>query len=204
MIWGYDDLCAMEMFTKHRLKWLREFLPLENGAPSHDTFRNVLTALNPRLSPRCSANGAVNWRVDTSRSTERLPAAPTTEKHGKCALHLLRAWVDDVSLSAGRVACKEKRNEIEAIPRLLALLDLRGATVTIDAMGCQRDIAERIDDAGAAYILALKANQKQTHDTVRERFATVGRPADAATEEQSHGRYEKRECWVESDLDFFG
>ena len=83
-------------------------------------------------------------------------------------------------------------------------LQLKGATVTIDAAGCQSAIAEQIDEAGANYILALKGNQGLAHDTVRKHLNSLGRPADAGTEECAHGRYEKRECWVEDDLSFFG
>ena len=114
---------------------------------------------------------------------------------------------DDISLSAGQVACAKKSNEIEAIPRLLDLLQLSGATVTIDAAGCQTVIAKKIDDAGASYILCLKGNQGEAHKTVREHFErTAFEPKEGMTtqtEELSHGRYEKRTCVREKDLSFF-
>jgi predicted transposase YbfD/YdcC len=204
MICGFGDFCAMATFTRYRLDWLRHFLPLENGAPSHDTFRNVFMAIDADqfaavLTEWCSVLAGKHVAIDGKalRGTFDRDA-------GKCLVHLLRAWVDDVSLSVGQVACAHKRNEIEAIPRLLDSLQLQGATVTIDAAGCQSAIAEQIDTADAHYILALKGNQGRAHDTVRKHLLSFERPADAGTEECAHGRYEKRECWVEDDLSFFG
>lgn len=203
MICGCEDYSSMASFTKHRLDWLLEFLPLENGAPSHDTFRNVFMMVRPEdfavvipgmFSDLSGSHVAVDGKA--------LRSFYDPEKR-KCLLHLVRAWVDERSLCVGRVACKEKSNEIEAIPRLLESINLSGATVTIDAAGCQTAIAEQIDNAGGSYILALKGNQGEAHDTVKTHFGSIVRPSDAATEEMGHGRYEKRECWVEEDLDFF-
>jgi len=200
----FEDFSAMAMFTRLRLEWLRQFLPLEHGAPSHDTFRYVFMGLDAEafiavLTEWSSLLAGRQIRIDgkASRGTFR-------EDTGRCSVHLLRAWADEASLSVGQAACQDKRNEIEAIPRLLNSLGLEGVTVTIGAMGRQTAIAEQVDDAGGSYILALKGNQGQTHETVREHFRAMNRSTDACTGEQSHGRYEKRECCVESDLSFFG
>lgn len=203
MVAGFEDFSAMAMFARHRLGWLRQFLPLKNGAPSHDTFRYVFMGLKAQafseiLSEWSSGLAGRQVAIDGKASRGTYERAS-----GKCAVHLLRAWVDDTSLSVGQAACDGKSNEIEAIPRLLDSLQLQGAKVTIDAMGCQRAIAERLDKAGADYILALKGNQGRAHKTVQTHFANIELPAGACTEEYAHGRYEKRECWVESDLSFF-
>lgn len=204
MICGCDDFCAMATFAKHRLSWLREFLPLENGAPSHDTFRNVFLMIKPREFARVFSpwlESLVGEHVSIDGKAIRSSYDP---EQRKCLVHLLRAWIDERSLCAGQVACQEKSNEIEAIPRLLDLLHLEGATVSIDAAGCQTAIAEQIDNAGASYVLGLKGNQGQAHKVVSQHFGDNPEPSHAMTEEMAHGRYEKRECWVQENLSFFG
>lgn len=204
MVAGFEDFSAMALFTRHRLGWLRQFLPLENGAPSHDTFRYVFMGLAPEALVAVLAewsSGLAGRQVSIDGKASR---GTYDRQSGQCALHLLRAWVDAASLSVGQVACECKSNEIEAIPRLLDSLRLEGALVTIDAMGCQTQVARRIDQAGGRYILALKGNQGQAHAVVKKHFTQLNIPAAARTEEHSHGRYEKRECWVQSDLSFFG
>lgn len=203
MICGCDDYCAMAEFARHRLEWLREWLPLDEGSPSHDTFRNVFMMVRPdeftaALSRWQGPAGKTHLAIDGKAIRSSFDS-----EHGKCLVHLLRAWVDERSLCAGQVACEAKSNEIEAIPRLLETLELEGATVTIDAAGCQTAIAEQIDDAGGNYVLALKANQGQAYNTVKGHFEKSLGSSYAMTEEHSHGRYEKRECWIEEDLGFF-
>jgi predicted transposase YbfD/YdcC len=204
VICGFENFSAMATFSAYRLDWLREFLPLENGAPSHDVFRNVFLMIKGDEL----AAVLTEWSGELSGQHVSIDGKAMRGSYdaqsGKCLVHLLRAWVDERSLCVGQVACAEKSNEIEAIPRLLDTLELRGATVTIDAAGCQTAIAEQIHEAGATYILALKGNQGQAHRTVEDHFESLQRPSDALTEECGHGRYEKRECWVESDLSFFG
>lgn len=200
---GCDDYCSMARFAGYRLDWLREWLPLKEKAPSHDTFRNVFMMIDPdefvaALSRWLGPVGKSHLAIDGKAIRSSYDS-----EHGKCLVHLVRAWVDERSLCAGQVACETKSNEIEAIPRLLEALELEGATVTIDAAGCQTAIAEQIDDAGGSYVLTLKANQAQAYNTVKEHFETAQDLSYTMTEELSHGRYEKRECWVEGDLKFF-
>jgi len=223
MICGCEDFSSMAAFAKHRLDWLREFLPLENGAPAHDTFRNIFLMIRPddfaAILPEWFG-GLSGEHIAVDGKAIRSSYDP--EKR-KSTLHLVRAWIDERSLCVARVACEEKSNEpersgdrlpeaarrvsaasqIEAIPRLLGSLDLKGATVTIDAAGCQTAIAEQIDEAGGAYILALKGNQGEAHEVVKTHFDRLSRPCDAMSEESGHGRYEKRECWVEDEMGFF-
>lgn len=209
-----ESFIDMEDFAHSQLPWLRSFLTLEHGAPSHDVFRNVLMAVEPHtmlevLTGWCGPLNGKHIAIDgkAMRGTQ-------DSETGKYRVHLLRAWVDDYHLSAGQVACDEKSNEIEAIPRLLASLQLRAATVTIDAMGTQGHIAEQIIDAGADYALALKANQKGAHQAVREHFrqAQAQQPEQGSrcahhrksvTLELSHGRCERREYTISEELSWY-
>ncbi len=196
MLCGYATFTGMATFAESQVSWLRKFLKLEEGAPSHDTFRNVFIALDPDAFAAALAAWAgelygKHLAIDgkTIRGT---------------GVHMLRAWVDDISISAGQVACKKHSNEIEAIPRLLDALALRGTTVSIDAIGCQTEIASQIDAAGGRYLLALKGNQHDAHEVVRNHFKGGGSSACARSEEFVRGRHEVRTCLIESDLGFFG
>lgn len=205
MLSDCGDFTEMEVFAETQEDWLRTFLPLPNGTPSHDVFRNVFMALQPaalleilqtwgaELSGRHLAIDGKALRGTWDGTT------------GKCLVHVVRAWVDEHSLSAGQVACAEKSNEIEAIPRLLDALQLKGAVITIDAAGCQQDIARQIYDAQADYVLSLKANQKNTLAAVAEYFA--GAPTAALqttfTLEKKHGRCEHREYSITEELSWF-
>lgn len=205
-----DAFTDMEAFAVSQQDWLRTFLPLENGPPSHDVFRNVFIALRPEslltvLSDWCGELDGKRIRIDGKalRGSD-CPAA------GKKMVHVLRAWVGEAGISAGHELCAEKSNELDALPRLLDALALRGATVTIDAMGCHPHIAEQIDGAGGDYVIALKANQKGTLETVAGHFAQTDEQADAPAAHQSvesvelsHGRFEKRVCTVTGDLGWF-
>lgn len=206
-----DSFTDMEDFAQTQLAWLRGFLVLEHGAPSHDVFRNVFLALRPQqlldiLTGWCGELSGKQVAIDgkTLRGTYNA-------EQGRHLVHLLRAWVDECSLSAGQVVCAEKSNEIEAIPRLLASLSLAGATVTIDAMGTQAAIAEQIHAAGADYVLALKANQKGTFQAVEAHFREQQPQAGPAsvrvhqseTLELSHGRCERRHYAITDQLDWF-
>ena len=205
-----ESFIDMEDFAHSQLPWLRSFLSLEHGAPSHDVFRNVLMAVEPHtmlavLTGWCGELCGKHIAIDgkAMRGTQ-------DSESGKYRVHLLRAWVDDYHLSAGQVACEEKSNEIEAIPRLLSSLQLKGATVTIDAMGTQGPIAEQIIDGGADYALALKANQKGAHQAVCEHFERAQKQSispehhrQSHTLELSHGRCERREYTITEDLSWY-
>lgn len=216
---GYTD---MEDFTETQLPWLRQFLTLEHGAPSHDVFRNVLMMVRPQqlldiLAQWCGSLQGLQIAIDGKTLRGARDAL-----NGRQRVHLLRAWVDAHSLSAAQVMCEEKSNELEAIPRLLESLELRGATVTIDAMGTHPAIARQIDEAGAGYVLALKANQKNALREVRRAFGDAksedaarkpGQPAQTPppapgapldeTLELSHGRCERRQYQLLGELHWF-
>jgi len=215
-----DCFTDMADFAKSQLDWLRRFLPLKHGAPSHDVFRNVFMMLQPQamieiLGRWCGSLQGLHVAIDgkTLRGTR-------DAESGRHLVHLLRAWVDQRALSAGQVLCDEKSNEIEAIPRLLSALELRGATVTIDAIGTQPGIAAQIHEAGADYVLALKANQKGACTACKAAF---GDSSDRALEpgepnlpapqaagalhcetlELGHGRCERRQYQLLGMLDWF-
>ena len=205
-----DGFTDMEDFAQTQLAWLRGFLVLENGAPSHDVFRNVFLALRPQalldiLTGWCGELSGKHIAIDgkTLRGTH-------DAEQGRHLVHLVRAWVDECSLSAGQVVCAEKSNEIEAIPRLLEALSLRGATVTIDEIGTQVAIAEQLHAAGADYVLSFKANQKGALQAVEARFKEPAQASPASVRqhkseplELSHGRCEKRSYSVIDDLSWF-
>ena len=164
----------VELFGRSKLEWFQTFLELPNGVPSHDTFGDVFARLDPEQFQSCF----MAW---TQAIAELLPeevvaidGKTARRSHdcagGKGAMHLVSAWATQNTLTLGQVRTAEKSNEITAIPQLLDLLDLQGCIVTIDAMGCQREIAQQIVDGGADYVLAVKENQGQLHEGIRDLF----------------------------------
>jgi predicted transposase YbfD/YdcC len=205
MLSDCGDFTEMELFAETQHLWLSTFLTLPNGTPSHDVFRNVFMA----LTPEALLGILTAWGADLSGHHIAIDGKALRgtwdAAAGKCLVHVLRAWVDAHGLSAGQVSCAEKSNEVEAIPRLLDALQLKGAVVTIDAAGTQCAIAEQIHEAGAGYVLSLKANQKNTLAAVKTYFA--GAPPTAlqstVTLEKKHGRCERREYSISEDLAWF-
>lgn len=201
MLCGFCHYTSIAEFFRLQIDWLRGFLVLENGFPSHDVIRNSFMAVKPEALVEILASWAgslegVHVAIDGKVQRSALAAGG--------AVHVLRAWINELSLSAGQAACAAKSNELEAIPRLLASLQLKGATVTIDAAGCQTAIAAQIDEAEGTYVLALKANQPQAHQAVtRHLDSSPPGLRHHVTEERSHGRYEKREYTIQGDLSWF-
>jgi predicted transposase YbfD/YdcC len=203
---GADTWADIERFGNDRLAWLRTFLRLEGGVPSHDTFGRVFALLDPAELVACIQR----WLDDLGREIGKHIAIDGKTLRGsgdKAAagnpLHLVSAWASEARLTLGQVAVDSKSNEITAIPLLLELLDLKGAIVTIDAMGCQKDIAAKIVASGGDYVLALKGNQEKLHQAVDEAFTVAlesrVRPASMTrhtTTETNRGRQERREYTV--------
>jgi predicted transposase YbfD/YdcC len=165
-----DSYTAMATFAETQLSWLRRYIPLLRGAPSHDTFRYVFMLLQPAaimdiLSQWAGSLDGLHVRIDGKVSR----GAKDTET-GRSRLWLLRAWVSGAGLSVAQAACGEKSNELATLPALLASLQLKGALVTIDAMAGHPEIARLLHEGGAGYILALKANEKETHTLVAAHF----------------------------------
>jgi predicted transposase YbfD/YdcC len=208
---GADDWPEVEVFGQKREDWLKTFLPLPNGIPSHDTFRRVFGLLDRQQFATClfqwtralhEATGGTVIAIDgkTARRSFR-------KKSGLGALHLVTAWATESGLTLGQVACAEKSNEITAIPELLKVLGIKGCTVTIDAMGCQTGIAAQIREQGGHYVLAVKGNQPGLEGDMRQLLkADIEQELDAdvpvpagrihETNERGHGREETRTCRV--------
>lgn len=200
---GADSWADIERFGNNRLTWLRTFLRLEGGIPSHDTFGRVFARLDPAELVACIQR----WLDDVGREIGKHIAidGKTLRRSfdkaaGRNPLHLVSAWACETRLTLGQVAVDSKSNEITAIPLLLELLDLKDAIVTIDAMGCQKEIAGKIISRGGDYVLALKGNHEKLHDAVNEMFTTaleadVPPPGMSrhVTTQTNRGRQERRE-----------
>jgi predicted transposase YbfD/YdcC len=198
-----DDWQKVEVFARERREWLATFLDLPNGTPSHDTFERLFDRLDPDVLQRCLLGWiqAVSGELEIDHiaidgKTLCHSGSPT---RGMGTLHLVSAWATAHGLSLGQVAVDDKSNEIKAIPRLLELLTVKGALVTIDAMGCQKDIAKKIVEAGGDYILPVKGNQEHLQADIEAAVINVlemgveGRDYESfETEEKGHGRHEKR------------
>ncbi len=183
---------------------LKTFLELPDAFPSHDTFRRLFERLDPDEFQR----GFLGWIEALHEATERQVIAidgktlrrSFDRAKGQSALHMVHAWATADHLLLGQVAVAEKSNEITAIPRLLELLDVAGAIVTIDAMGCQKEIARRIRDGGGHYVLAVKDNQERLLEDIQACFAAeLDKAAGESnyscheTVERNHGRTESRQ-----------
>jgi predicted transposase YbfD/YdcC len=200
---GSDSWLDIERFGNERMDWLQTFLKLEEGIPSHDTFGRVFAKLNPAQLAACIQQ----WFDDMGREIGQHIAidgktlrGSFDKAAGKNPLHLVSAWASEARLTLGQVAIDSKSNEITAIPLLLELLDLKGATVTIDAMGCQKEIAAKIVDGKGDYLLALKENHPTLYEAAVQEFAAAFDadmpPAEMrrhVTVETSRGRKERRE-----------
>lgn len=192
-------------------EWLRQYLVLENGIPSHDTIQRVFQVLNPEQF----VSRFIQWTQGImSLSKGKIIAidgktlrASHDVHHERKALHMVRAWATEQGLLLGHQKVDEKSNEITAIPKVLSLLALTGCIVTIDAMGCQTEIAKQIIDQGGDYVLALKRNQSSLHTHavewfdygLKNNFRLLGDHDYAKTINKGHGRIEIRECWLIRD-----
>jgi predicted transposase YbfD/YdcC len=208
---GADGWASIADFGRDKLDWLRQFLPYEHGIPSEDclgwvmarlpahTFQETFVAWTQAVAKIQDGNVVAIDGKRLRRSHDR--------RNGRAALHVVSAWANEQQLALGQVATTEKSNEITAIPELLRLLEIRGAIVTLDAMGCQTAIADQIVSQGADYILAVKDNQPTLHEALRDYFATAhadgfaGIPMTYDEEtDTGHGRCEIRRCWLVEDL----
>src|SRR3954449_2018386 len=206
---GANGPTAIAKWAALKEEFLRDALPLPKGIPRKDVFRRVLMALKPGAFQACFANWLQSLRATAAAATgvERPILAVDGKalrrshdrKNGLGALHSVSVWASEFGLSLGQVACEEKSNEITAIPALLRLVDLKGAIITIDAMGTQKAIAAQIIEGEADYVLALKGNQETLHEAVIEHildqweddFARV-KARRHQTRETGHGREETR------------
>ena len=205
-ICGIDEWEGLAEYGQAKQQWLGTFLALPGGIPSADTFRRVISRLDPQEFQQCFSG----WIASLQETLgDRVVAIDgKTLRHsfdrrgGKGALHLVSAWAVENQISLGQVAVDEKSNEITAIPALLELIDVEGAIVTIDAMGCQKEIARQIRQQQADYVLAVKGNQEQLHQQLQSFFEDYEQQEHAGasiqfqeTEDAGHGRQEHRLYW---------
>jgi len=205
---GWEDI---EEYGKANATWLGDLLDLPHGIPGHDTFRRVFSRLDPEELTQCF----IAWTQALSEvfGGEIVSIDGKTLRHSfdqataTAAIHMVSAWASANRLVLGQLKVEEKSNEITAIPKLLQLLDLQGAVVTIDAMGCQKEIAKIITEQGADYVLALKDNHPTLAEAVT-RFLNDARASgfvDIAhayheTVDGDHGRMETSRYWITSEL----
>lgn len=213
MLCGAESFVEFEQFGKAKFEFLSSLLELANGIPSHDTFRRVFCLLDPEQFSACFRHWTEGLRKAFRKEIVAIDGKTLRRSHdranGKEAIHMVSAWARENALVLGQVKVDDKSNEITAIPELLRVLNLKGCIVTIDAMGCQKQIASEISAAQADYVLALKGNQGTMHAEVQEFMETAqatGFPEIAhdflEVIERSHGRSETRRYWVCADLDW--
>jgi predicted transposase YbfD/YdcC len=197
----------MADFAVEKEPFLREFLSLDNGLPSHDTFSRVFRALEPeqfrqcfqafmaRFSETCQGVIAIDGKV-LRRSFDTASA--------KSSLHMVSAWGCEQRLVLAQIATDARSNEITAVPKLLEMLSLKGCVVTVDALNCQRAIAGQIVDQGGDYALALKGNQRALHDDVRRFLDDPDAETISAqpTVDGDHGRIETRTATISTAIDW--
>lgn len=207
VICGADDFVAIARFGENKRRWLAKFLDLKDGIPSHDRFNAVLAAIKPGEFETC----LLNWITALQEITDGQVIAidgKTLKRSfdaasSKAAIHMISAWATANHISLGQRVVDAKSNEITAIPKLLKLLEIQGALVTIDAMGCQVEIAQQIVDGGADYCLAVKDNQPTLRqgiedffeDHLQDEFART-KVRRHETHERAHGREEHRDYYL--------
>jgi len=212
-----ENFTDMEDFGNLKYKWLKTFLELPSGIPSHDTFNRVFSAIDPELFLECF----IQWVAGLCTSLENEIVAIDGKalrgslNKGDSIPYIVSAWAVRRGLALGQVKVDEKSNEITAIPKLLQVLELEGCIVTIDAMGCQKDIAANIIKAKADYVLALKGNHSLVHEEFVDYFEELvpkgaGKnfklPEEMSfyeTVDKGHGRIETRRYWHTEDIGWF-
>jgi predicted transposase YbfD/YdcC len=210
---GAESFEDLELFGEVKQEWLQTFLSLPNGIPSHDTFARVFARINPAQFHESflrwtravfEASGGKLVALDGKTIRRSFDKASAQQ-----SLHMVSAWAVENALVLGQLKVEDKSNEITAIPKLLDLLSLKGCTVTIDAMGCQTQIASHIVDKKADYVFCLKGNQSGCLEEVKAFFqdALCSGPKDQKspmhfieTNDKAHGRIETRRYWQSSDV----
>jgi predicted transposase YbfD/YdcC len=203
VICGAESWYDIEEFGQQKEAWLKKFLKLPNGIPTHDTFNRFFAALEPKELGQCF----LEWTQSVVRLTkgevigiDGKTLRGSYDQGSKSMVHMVSAWASTNNLVLAQQKVEDKSNEITAIPALLEVLALSGCIVTIDAMGCQKEIASAIVDKKADYILAVKGNQGQLHGQVQESFRFMNSSSVNQQTDLGHGRVEKRTCSVITDL----
>jgi predicted transposase YbfD/YdcC len=210
LICGADNWVEIETFGKAKQGWFKQFLELPNGIPSHDTFGRVFAVIDPQQFRESFLN-CVKSIAELVEKHIAIDGKQLRRSHDrtndKTALHMVSAWSSENSIVLAQEKVRDKSNEIIAIPALLELLALANCVITIDAMGCQTKIAQKIVDADADYVLALKKNQEKLHEIVEILFSDPNeikatKPDYHRDVNQGHGRIEIRECWATHDAEY--
>jgi len=215
VIAGADGFVEIEVYGERKHEWLKRFLELPNGIPSHDTFGRVFAAIDGQQLKECF----LQWIGTIAKTVggEVIAVDGKTARrsfdrtNGTSAIHVVSAWASENRIVLGQVKVDGKSNEITAIPQLLSVLEIQNCIITIDAMGCQRAIAEVIRGKGADYVLALKGNQSTLQEDVELFFEDAEEHDFRDTEydyhktvDTDHGRIETREYWTASELEWLG
>lgn len=204
VISGANTWNEIEEYCIEKAEWLSSFLNFNKGIPSHDTFNRVISSIEPIKLENCfrewvslliedkGLQGVINLDGKTIRGAK---------KHGvKSTFHMVSAWSCDSNIVLGQLRVSEKSNEITAIPKLIDLLEIEKCVITIDAMGCQTDIADKIIEKKADYVLAVKGNQAKLLEQIEDEFRFTKTTDFSKTIDLDHGRIETRECSVINDF----
>ncbi len=195
-----EDFEDMVEFAEQRIEWLRTILELRNGIPSHDTFNRVLQIVDPEQLGTCLREdgegllGEVRGRLVNFDGKKVRGESPRSR--GNKGLYILSAWVGESRLCIGQKKVRDKSNEITAIPELMDELDLEGSVVSVDAIGCQTEVADKAVEKNADFLLAVKQNQPSLFEEVSEAFSYSPEEGFSEDWEYDHGRFETRSCWI--------
>ena len=210
---GCDSWVEVELYGKEKFSWLSKFLDLSGGVPSHDTFGRVFSIIDPGEFEKCFNSWVSSLRESINREVVSIDGKTLRRSFDKAnsqlPFHIVSAWASDNGMSLGQVQVDKKSNEIKAIPKLLDVLALKDCIVTIDAMGSQKKIAEKVVQKKADYVLTLKANQKNLHSRTKSFFKEHQKSdykkldhSFYETKEKGHGRYEERSYYLTSNINF--
>jgi predicted transposase YbfD/YdcC len=210
-ICGANNYTSIVAYAKSKEDWLRTFLELPSGIPSHDTFNDVFMKLDSEVFEKCFISWVSSFLDSLPDDVISIDGKTLRRSHdnanSKRAIHIVSAWSTNNALVLGQVKTEEKSNEITAIPELLDVLDIKKCLITIDAMGCQKKIAEKVISKDGDYLLAVKDNQKNLYDAIKQVVFDVSEDEFNVNfskfyenKSKGHGRVEERRCWVCSDI----
>lgn len=200
---GASSWNDIENYGKEKKEWLSTFLSIPNGIPSHDTFNRFFSTLDPAEFESCFSNWVNSLAIKYPGDLVAIDGKTVKGSRGKdfhSATHIVSAWSNYNQLIVGQIQVDQKSNEITAIPQLLDALLIESCIVTIDAMGCQKEIAKKIRSKKAEYILAVKENQSDLLDDIRDSFKMLQHDDFTEHLDFGHGRIETRKCAVINDL----
>lgn len=204
---GCNDWETIAVFGESQLKWLRKYYPYKNGIPSHDTINRVFSAMDVKVF----GGYFIQWTQEICQLSEGDIVAidgksirrSYDNNTNQSAIHIVSAYAQKNRLCLGQVQTGDKSNEITAIPELLELLYLEKATVTIDAIGCQKEIVRKVKEKKADYVIAVKNNQKSLYAQIEKLFAITKPACETVDHHNDHGRVETRKCQVIDNFTFF-